>query len=910
MTRDEIFSKKLAAFLHDPIDKPLILMQGISHEQRAAHIADLLQITYEKTEGPDWIASAMERVLLPKGSSRKEALQVKFLEHPEIKHPLSGKELDCELITSCSLEQIQEIVNSAASTLEATDPETLYLRLWRNYVEIIKAQSPDGLKKFWDVIPADTRIPDHSIFEHLRITSACFNVMRDQEHNTLHHDLAFLLVSIGPVQPFIKTARKLQDLWMGSFMLSYLIWTGMKVVVEQYGPDAVIFPDLRKQPLVDHWLRSEKRIRPVGNEQEQHADLKLPTFPNRFLAIIPANGARDFAREVEREVKDSFVKRGVEGVTAFRTMSQDLQITLNSQIQEQLENFLDVYWVVIPWSKSNGAKRDYQTAIETLANYFGQEHIQRIEKIVRFFQEKGEYPPNIGTIYGLLHSFTEKALGARKNIRNFHQLSQEGRKCSLCGERQALFTLSAQEKIRRRQIGILRENEKLCAVCMAKRMGKHAFPEIFGQDDGGIEFPSTAEVALSDFKVRLLQSEKGRHQFTQYVEKCQTLLGNLAHTASMLSRLREITSYDGPNIGGEFFLESFLTEENLGVTGGAVNDLKKDVNALYQVANISPSSYYAVIVLDGDDMGKWLQGEYAPSIDQVFHSQVWSNLSEAYRDELSNVCRDGKRPMSPVIHTAISTALREYSLELVKRIVEQEHLGKLIYAGGDDVLAVVNLRDLLSVMVKLRAAFSGHLDKQFQVDFTADPSGFVDMGDRLLTTMGPTATASMGVVIAHYKTPLSMVLEEARYMEEKQAKRVPDKNAFGICLMKHSGETDRTVAKWWYDDNNLPKGTLAIVEKLARLIREEYVSNKFLYVLKQEFAKVAGEHGILEVNTDVIETEIRRLLRRSQKKELPDDNSLSIEEQLIQLFHNLEENFDNFLNFLAVANFLAREVKL
>jgi len=85
MSKNDIFSKKLSAFLHDPIDKPFVLMQGESHEERAAHLADLMQVSIEKSEGSDWIASAMERVLLPTGCSSNKELQIKFLDAPEIK---------------------------------------------------------------------------------------------------------------------------------------------------------------------------------------------------------------------------------------------------------------------------------------------------------------------------------------------------------------------------------------------------------------------------------------------------------------------------------------------------------------------------------------------------------------------------------------------------------------------------------------------------------------------------------------------------------------------------------------------------------------------------------------------------------------------------------------------------------
>ena len=205
--------------------------------------------------------------------------------------------------------------------------------------------------------------------------------------------------------------------------------------------------------------------------------------------------------------------------------------------------------------------------------------------------------------------------------------------------------------------------------------------------------------------------------------------------------------------------------------------------------------------------------------------------------------------MSPAIHGAISAALRDYSLSLVKRIVEEHHLGKLIYAGGDDVLALVNLRDLFSVMVELRGAFSGHIDRSMNVDFTEEVSGFVDMGEDLIMTMGPTATASAGVVIAHYKMPFALVLDKVRDMGKK-AKKLEDKDAFAISLMKHSGEVSEGVAKWKYEDNNYPGGTVAILEKLADWIRTDWISNKFIYSFQDEFLRLADSNGIVNVTSE------------------------------------------------------------
>jgi len=79
--KNNIFFAKLNAFLHDPVDKPFILMQGESHEFRAKKLARAvgIEIDQEITKGADMIASAMERSTLPVNASKTRQLQVKFL---------------------------------------------------------------------------------------------------------------------------------------------------------------------------------------------------------------------------------------------------------------------------------------------------------------------------------------------------------------------------------------------------------------------------------------------------------------------------------------------------------------------------------------------------------------------------------------------------------------------------------------------------------------------------------------------------------------------------------------------------------------------------------------------------------------------------------------------------------------
>src|SRR5690606_4755262 len=116
-----------------------------------------------------------------------------------------------------------------------------------------------------------------------------------------------LLFSIGPVQGLIGAARKTSDLHLGSYLLSYLTWQAIRVVAEAQGPEAILFPDLRRQPLVDTWLASRGLKR---DRFDAEPDTGAATIPNRFFAVVPDDQAADLARAAECAVRKTFVEIG------------------------------------------------------------------------------------------------------------------------------------------------------------------------------------------------------------------------------------------------------------------------------------------------------------------------------------------------------------------------------------------------------------------------------------------------------------------------------------------------------------------------------------------------------------------------------------------------------------------------
>lgn len=175
---------------------------------------------------------------------------------------------------------------------------------------------------------------------------------------------------------------------------------------------------------------------------------------------------------------------------------------------------------------------------------------------------------------------------------------------------------------------------------------------------------------------------------------------------------------------------------------------------------------------------------------------------------------------------AISGALNDFSLSVVPHVVEVEHLGRVIYAGGDDVLAMLPVADLLPAMQRLRQAWSGHDPAHEKGDRQGLVlrDGFALLGGRLLRMMGRRATASCGAVVAHHQAPLGAVLRALRQAEQG-AKNEGERDAFSLTIIKRSGGAI-TVTDKFHDKAGEP---LALFNRLCCFLAEPEVSRRAVY---------------------------------------------------------------------------------
>ena len=563
------------------------------------------------------------------------------------------------------------------------------------------------------------------------------------------------IFTIGPVQSFIAHARKTQDLYAGSFLLSHLIDSTMKHLISQVDSCEPIFP---------------------------HSNIK--SKPNRFIARIDSEEIESIGKELESFVEGEF-KRIAPSIT------DKLKLVKPSGFESQIKDHLQVNWVALPLGK-----HDYAHT------------------------------------YGKLESY----LGAIKNVRYFKQPEPEEkyRKCSLCGEQDVLFhrvgkkvrayTAPHAISLNGQPLKYMIEGEGLCTVCFAKR-----FADKYFRNDYERNYPSTAEISLVD-------------SFSKMDEK-------------LLNKYKKIF---GDHFDEELYFEDNLTDKYFEKYEYPIEKLKDAKSGLVDISKnadekkVKLSKYYAVLMLDGDCMGRWLSGEFLGSETQFlegFHKDLTEQLG--------------------------------YFSETVKDIIKSPK-GKLVYAGGDDVLAFVNLNHLLPVMRELRAKFPKF--------------------EEIPHVSNQTSSASCGVCIAHYKTPLSEALNWARMME-KEAKLIDGKkDAFAIAVLKRSGEIRKTRFKWKYTDTD----TTEIMEKLIQLLKENKLSNTFIKNLGMEFGRVMDEKGNYGLDLHIT-TELERLIDRScmiKRNQAIDD----LTKNLCTLYSSSKSSLENFLSFMDIADFVKREV--
>jgi len=317
-------------------------------------------------------------------------------------------------------------------------------------------------------------------------------------------------------------------------------------------------------------------------------------------------------------------------------------------------------------------------------------------------------------------------------------------------------------------------------------------------------------------------------------------------------------------------------------------------------------AYYALLLMDGDRMGQMLSGDpqWAISYCDSFHPQVKDGFNKhAANQPAIKAYGQQKRALSPNRHLAISGALNDFSLTVVRHVVEEEHLGRVIYAGGDDVLAMLPVADALSAMHRLRLAYSGH-DPEHEGGRNPDgltlSQGFAMLDKKLMRMMGTGATASCGLVVAHHQAPLGAVRRELE-AAEKRAKNEGGRNAFSITVIKRSGGALFLTAKWGE--------ALTLLAELRDFLGFDGVSRRAVYNTLEWLTDLPEPTGEGEMLASLLAFQLDRQADKAAR-ERHDIPALARRLTALTLQQTKADARLKWLaNFLSVAEFLARETR-
>lgn len=815
----------LVTFFHDPPDKALDIK---GHEARARRYLAALGLSLDRGEikatahEEDIVSSSIERLPLPHPGPNYERAVSPEGGKLHIVHPLSGEPLMLD-VPRLSPEEVEKVLLDLCAGVPST--RSSFLLVWRLLRERLARLHPS-----YALMPADTRCPDHTLWNHL--DAACALQSAGSRR-------AFLSCSLGPVQPFIAASRSLRDLWSGSMILSWLAFQALTPLLEELGPSALVFPNLRGVPLFDRWLahelcrEGEQTMADVLRrwpELETNADqLKNACLPNRFLALVPAGDAgQRLAKACSARLANAWRRLCGAVHDKLGARLDDLHDEWDARWASQLDDYFHVTTTLVPWSEASE---------QVLAPLLGTKDLGVAFPSVRAVRALGDAIPSSDRQHaqqsqGLWVGRMELAGKVERTHRAVRLVppAEKGErfvgKCSLFGSYEQVgpadfdasrrFWDEAREKVNIGGVRI-RSGERLCALALVKRFAGPAFfaGEWSLSDPRALKISDTATVAAREWLAQAgIDTESIEH------ETHQPWNGRWLHRRA---------------------------DEGGADDADCPDDIARRLDAAARKHG-KPPAYYAILHLDGDELGAWLQGDKLPALGVVYHPKLrtyFEGLGPPAEQALVS-----PRPLGPAAHSVISEALSVFAARSVPSVVAR-HRGALVYAGGDDVLAVVPATRALACALALRRAYRAEAEARGKLG-----TGFARAADETaleVAAMGTRATISGAVALVHHKEDMRSALEWVR-AEAKRAKR-GKRDMLRVCVARRSGEHTSVPLPW------------TMLEEVQAWVAafELGATDRWAYHLR------ALTHALSDLPDEAFLAELRRQMQRREDRPREDD---------------------------------------
>ncbi|MBX6354097.1 MAG: type III-B CRISPR-associated protein Cas10/Cmr2 [Thermoflavifilum sp.] len=533
-----------------------------------------------------------------------------------------------------------------------------------------------------------------------------------------------MIVSLGPVQDFVRAARRTRDLWYGSWMLSELSKAVARAALEM-GSDLgaeLVFP-------APSLLGTDAAVANKLVIRLTHVD--EPARLSEFCEVL-----RETAYGWLRQEARATLKR-VRGV-------------IGEQVDEaryfaQVDDFLEFYAVWVP-------ERDTYTSARHRA---------------------------------------EQLLAGRKFIRTFAQ--NEGAwvpKSALDGARETVFKRREGRQPAVWALGI-RESETLDAIGLIKRVGSE--PR---------SYPSVVRVAVDPW-VRAVKQVA-----CHLVSELKACLDDLCQSwPDLVTRTNpeKWPQYADFPFDGKVLLEGF--EQQLEFRALKKADRETAVRLAHILENLRqvakkahlpayPHPYVALLLADGDHMGAVL--------DQLSSAEEHRRMSES----LSRFARAAADVVS-------------------------YHHGTLVYAGGDDVFALLPVDDALAAAHALRREFEEIVARNVDV--------------------APRPSLSVGIAVGYCRNPLGDLRRAAEQAE--YAAKDPDRDGLCVRVETRSGGDALVLRRRWEEE---PTEKL---EGWIRAIQSRAVPTGVAYELSALLRRL---NKLPDVSRDWVYQEVTHILRRKR----------------------------------------------
>lgn len=572
--------------------------------------------------------------------------------------------------------------------------------------------------------------------------------------------------TLSPVQGFVSQARRTRDFWAGSFILSWLSSAAIASIQKQGGTIQFPVPD-------DAYL-SHLHGTATAQDYPQQGSI-----PNRFMAMT-AQVPGDFHPEwVTQSVQAAW--QALADAVWHNDLAAMAGAATHSIWQRQVSSFWETSWVMA---------------------------------------EEGS---------------AANLLDRRKNWRDTVAPNEPGHKCMMMDGWQELSGIEHTRLADVRQFwsriaqsgkaGMatdLGEGEQLCAMAFIKRRFARYFADVEvtlpgrqGQIFGWkvpSAVPSVSFVAAAPWLAQVLEQApiaalRDWNQAASAIASYSELAHVQGEDAFEIDircvrqaadkRMNEGRVRRWAGLDGQLYFPTALENPRLFADQNAARQVLHQLHELRKAAGVKdlPSPYYAILLMDGDQLGKHMGDKTK--------------------------------------QTPISTALNQFTSRAGD--IVRQHNGFLIYAGGDDVLALLPLEHALDAAAALQADYKAAFAQR------SPPGKPID------------STLSGAIEFVHIRTPLTRVLQDAHQLLDAVAKEHTGRNAIAVRVWKPSGVALTWAMPW---EKALDEQGTVRISQVARSFAQQHpgaegqqFSNKFFFRMQEvleRFGAGADKQEVLE----------------------------------------------------------------